>query len=164
MQYLGLKKDDTSHCFYGHGVTFFCQGDSKHRNKQNGKPLPTDIKSQIINSLDEIEEEKSFSVAGGEPFCKDNIDLVERLIFSAKTVFPDCKIYVYTNYNFKDLKKKSKKEEQINEILNETDFLITNPLEKKKIDYSLNILASKNQKLFKKGIFNKFFFDKFTNF
>ena len=43
---------------------------------------------------------------GGEPLCAENLFLTNLIITSAREEIPGLKVYVWTGYLYKDLKKK----------------------------------------------------------
>ena len=168
MNYAGLIKNDVVN---GEGicVSFFTQGCPHHCpgcfnpetwDFNGGRPLPTDIKGEIIKALVDNDVKRNFSILGGEPLCEQNKELVNELILSVKTALPHTNIYVWTGYEFSYLQKIKRSDTAINSILENTDVMITGPFEQDKKDLTLKLRGSANQEIWRKNKNGKFILDK----
>ena len=155
MNYAGLIPNDVVN---GEGVctSFWVQGCPHHCpgcfnpetwSFKGGSPLPYDIRGEIIKALTDNNIQRNFSILGGEPLCDENKELVNELILSVRAALPHIKIFVWTGYTLKELKKKAKKDAVINSILNHIDVLIDGKFEEEKKDLTLKWRGSTNQNI-----------------
>ena len=158
MRYSGLNKNDVVN---GEGicVSFWCQGcplrcpgchNPDTWDFEGGMPLPADYKNQVISAIAANGIQRNFSILGGEPLCKQNIELIKELILSVKIVYPNIKIFLWTGYTLEELIQRE--ELIISEILNKVDVLIAGPFIKEQRDITLHLKGSTNQKILYKGI------------
>ena len=82
---------------------------------------------------------------GGEPLCKENLFLVDLVIHQVKEALPDTKIYVWTGSTYEELK--SRQDNLLQDILNNTDVLIDGPFIESERDITLFMRGSKNQRI-----------------
>ena len=157
-RYAGLITNDFTNGM-GICVSFWTQGCPHHcpgcQNPetwdfQGGEEMPTDIKGQIIKAICANDIIRNFSVLGGEPLCEENLDEVDTIITSVRTAFPQIKIFVWTGYDLKDLKKRHN--EKINHILSQIDVLIDGPFIQAERDITLELRGSKNQRILYHGV------------
>lgn len=157
-RYAGLNTNDFIN---GQGtcVSFFVQGCPHHCPEcfnpetwdfDGGQPLPTDIRGQIIKAICANGIIRNFSVLGGEPLCKENIDEVDSIITAVRTAYPHIKIFVWTGYTLEELQKISDK--KISNILSQIDFLIDGPFIKDEKDLTLKLRGSRNQRILQHGL------------
>lgn len=157
-RYAGLNTNDFIN---GQGtcVSFFVQGCPHHCPEcfnpetwdfDGGQPLPTDIRGQIIKAICANGITRNFSILGGEPLCKENIDEVDSIITAVRTAYPHIKIFVWTGYTLEELQKISDK--KISNILSQIDFLIDGPFIKDEKDLTLKLRGSKNQRILQHGL------------
>ena len=157
-RYAGLIKNDfangTGTCvsFWTQGCPHHCQGcqNPETWNFNGGKEVPTDIRGQIIKAICANNITRNFSVLGGEPLCKENLEEVDKIITSVRTAFPQIKIFVWTGYLLEDLKKKH--DDKINHILSQIDVLIDGPYIDAERDITLELRGSKNQRILYQGL------------
>jgi len=158
MNYAGLNTNDFAN---GKGVcvSLFVQGCPHHCpgcfnpetwNFEGGEELPSDIRGQIIKAISENGITRNFSILGGEPLCKENIEEIDNIITSVRTAYPHIKIFVWTGYVLEELKEKNN--EIINHILSQIDVLIDGPFIEAEQDITLELRGSKNQRILNKGI------------
>ena len=152
-RYAGLITNDFANGV-GTCVSFWTQGCPHHcpgcQNPETwsfngGQPLPFNIKEQIIKAISANGITRNFSVLGGEPLCKENLDKVDKIITSVRTAYPHIKIFVWTGYVLEELQKKQN--EKINHILSQIDILIDGPFVEDKKDLTLNLRGSSNQQI-----------------
>ena len=157
-RYAGLNTNDFIN---GQGtcVSFFVQGCPHHCPEcfnpetwdfDGGQPLPTDIRGQIIKAICANGITRNFSILGGEPLCKENIDEVDSIITAVRTAYPHIKIFVWTGYTLEELQKISDK--KISNILSQIDYLIDGPFIKDEKDLTLKLRGSKNQRILQHGL------------
>lgn len=157
-RYAGLIKNDfangTGTCvsFWTQGCPHRCPGcqNPETWNFNGGKEVPTDIRGQIIKAICANNITRNFSVLGGEPLCKENLEEVDKIITSVRTAFPQIKIFVWTGYLLEDLKKKHN--DKINHILSQIDVLIDGPYIDAERDITLELRGSKNQRILYQGL------------
>ena len=157
-RYAGLIKNDfangTGTCvsFWTQGCPHHCPGcqNPETWNFNGGKKVPTDIRGQIIKAICANNITRNFSVLGGEPLCKENLEEVDKIITSVRTAFPQIKIFVWTGYLLEDLKKKH--DDKINHILSQIDVLIDGPYIDAERDITLELRGSKNQRILYQGL------------
>lgn len=157
-RYAGLIKNDfangTGTCvsFWTQGCPHRCLGcqNPETWNFNGGKEVPTDIRGQIIKAICANNIIRNFSVLGGEPLCKENLEEVDKIITSVRTAFPQIKIFVWTGYLLEDLKKKH--DDKINHILSQIDVLIDGPYIDAERDITLELRGSKNQRILYQGL------------
>lgn len=157
-RYAGLIKNDfangTGTCvsFWTQGCPHHCPGcqNPETWNFNGGKEVPTDIRGQIIKAICANNITRNFSVLGGEPLCKENLEEVDKIITSVRTAFPQIKIFVWTGYLLEDLKKKH--DDKINHILSQIDVLIDGPYIDAERDITLELRGSKNQRILYQGL------------
>ena len=157
-RYAGLITNDFANGV-GTCVSFWAQGCPHHcpgcQNPETwdfngGKEVPTDMRGQIIKAICANNITRNFSVLGGEPLCKENLEEVDKIITSVRTAFPQIKIFVWTGYLLEDLKKKHN--DKINHILSQIDVLIDGPYIDAERDITLELRGSKNQRLLYQGL------------
>jgi anaerobic ribonucleoside-triphosphate reductase activating protein len=115
-----------------------------------GKELPSDIRGQIIKAICANGITRNFSILGGEPLCKENLDEVNNIIISVRTAFPHIKIFMWTGYTLEELKERN--DERIENILSQIDVLIDGPFIESERDITLNLCGSKNQRVLYRNV------------
>ena len=157
-RYAGLITNDfangigTCVSFWAQGCPHHCHGchNPETWSFQGGKELPTDIKGQIIKAISANGITRNFSILGGEPLCKENIEEIDNIITSVRAAYPHIKIFVWTGYTFEKLK--SEDNEIINHILSQIDMLIDGPFIETEKDITLKLRGSKNQRILYHGV------------
>lgn len=82
-----------------------------------------------------------FSILGGEPLLSRNIKKLTKLCKDIKTLYPDKKIWCWTGYHWKDIYQK----QELQELFQYIDILVTEPFEIDKRDITLKWRGSSNQ-------------------
>lgn len=152
VRYAGLDKNDMLN---GEGfcVSFWTQG-CPHRCKGCHNPETWDFDGGleieysslidiIIKSINANGITRNFSVLGGEPFCKENLELVNRVVKDVRKKYPKIKIYCWTGYTYEDLIKNNKAKQ----ILNQIDVLIDGLFILEQRDITLKLKGSLNQRV-----------------
>ena len=152
VRYAGLDKNDILN---GEGfcVSFWTQG-CPHRCKGCHNPETWDFNngieieySQLINDIIQSISAngiiRNFSILGGEPFCKENLELVNRIIKDVRKKYPKIKIYCWTGYTYEDLIK----DNEAKQILNQIDVLIDGLFILEQRDITLKLKGSLNQRV-----------------
>lgn len=134
----------------GPGVRFtiFCQG--CHHNCPNcHNPETHDFSKgyyvEISKLLEEIKKDPLISgvtFSGGEPFTQPGVfyDL------AVKVHEIGLDVLTYTGYTYEELKRLGEKNEDIDKLLRETDFLIDGKFMEEKKDLTLRFRGSSNQR------------------
>ena len=82
---------------------------------------------------------------GGEPLCPENLFLTQLVITEVKQQLPNTKIYIWTGYEYEDIKNNSSTVMQ--NIIQQTDCIIDGPYIEAERDISLFMRGSRNQKV-----------------
>lgn len=152
IRYAGLDKNDILN---GEGfcVSFWTQG-CPHKCKGCHNPETWDFNggieieySQLINDIIQSISAngiiRNFSILGGEPLCKENLDLVDKIVTDIRKEYPTIKIYCWTGYNYEDIINNS----QIKKILKKIDVLIDGLFILEQRDITLKLKGSLNQRV-----------------
>lgn len=179
MRLAGLMTYDISDCDIGLCVSIWFQGCPHHckgcHNPETwsfsgGKEIDEskyyiklrDLLTDIYNKTGSV----SISLLGGEPLCPENIEYVFQTIqFIRNSLFKNIKIYTWSGYYYKELKKRSKTDKLLKYILNNIDILIDGRFVLEKRDTTLKLRGSSNQNIYEKHycFFNKIsYFKKMT--
>lgn len=154
MRIAGLKLND---CIDGEGisVSLWTQG-CPHRcpgchnpetwNFEGGYEDETNnLRGEIIKALTANGIKRNFSILGGEPLCRENVEDILTIISCVKAALPDTKIYLWTGYTYEYLMTLNNK--YINDILSKIDVLIDGPFIQEQRDLSLYLRGSRNQRV-----------------
>lgn len=82
---------------------------------------------------------------GGEPLCDENLFLTQLIISLIREKYPFIKIYLWTGYIYENLR--NKKNNKIDYILNNIDYLIDGPFILEERDITLPMRGSRNQRV-----------------
>ena len=158
MRYAKIIENDTVNTLWGINVSFWLQG-CKFRCSEchnphtwdinGGEELPTDYKQHINWLLHKDKIDRHLSILGGEPLLEQNRQIVYDLIIFIKKYSPYTKIYLWTGYTLKQLKKE--KDKRIKEILKNIDILVDGLYNKEYKSTSLYLRGSKNQNVYFKN-------------
>ena len=152
MRYSGVIYNDIA-AAPGLCVTFFTQG-CPHQCHGCHNPQTWDFEGGIEftpNVLEEIIEgltaqgiQRNLCIMGGEPLCAENEFLTLLVIKTVKERLPDVPVYIWTGYTYEELLRKSN---NINQILELTDYLIDGPYIENLRDITLEMRGSSNQRI-----------------
>ena len=154
MRYAGIIKNDIA-AGEGVNVSFFTQGCHFHcmgcHNPQTwdfsgGKEFTAEVLNELLEAINANGVQRNLSIMGGEPFCSENIFLVDMIILEVKKLYPDIKIYVWTGYTYEELLERLD-EPKIEKILDNIDYLIDGRFEIEKRDITLPMRGSSNQRI-----------------
>lgn len=148
MRYADVKENDVVDCGEGICVSLWTQG-CPHRCKgchnpetwsfTGGKTIFTStLISKIIKAIGANGIQRNFSVLGGEPLCPENARDVREICDAVKAAYPTIKIYVWTGYNYSDIK---------DELSDSMDILIDGPYVEEMRDITLPLRGSRNQRV-----------------
>ena len=110
-----------------------------------GYEIPNDIKGEIVKAISANGITRNFSILGGEPLCKENLDFVLNIITAVRTAYPNIKIYIWTGYTFKELI--DNQDERIIKILKQANYLIDGKYDESLRDITLPLRGSSNQNI-----------------
>lgn len=141
----------------GVGVTLWVQGCERHcegcHNPQTwdlkgGQPLTGKQESQIYNML-KVPMISRFSVSGGEPLREENLQQLNYILCTIKSVFPEKKIWIWTGYTWEELQKRQRKSNPNKLFLTfkYADILVAGPFIQKEKDLTLLWRGSRNQEV-----------------
>ena len=111
-------------------------------NENDGKEIPADIRGQLIKAISRNGIQRNFSILGGEPLSPYNISFIEEITQAIRTAYPNIKIFLWTGYYYKDLKKKN--DSHLDYILNNINYLIDGPFIREQRDITLKLRGSNN--------------------
>lgn len=153
MKYAGIIYNDFS-AAPGVSLSFFTQG-CPHRclgchnpetwNFDEGKEVPKNILEIVLNGLIANNITRNFCLMGGEPLCKENLELSLQLVSAVRQKFPNIKIYIWSGYTIEQLEEKN--DLIINKILSLSDVLIDGLFIESKKNLTLPLRGSSNQRI-----------------
>lgn len=128
-------------------VTLFVSGCSHHCkdcqnpdswNPETGKPFNQKAKQKLLELLsrDYID---GLTLSGGDPLFSPNRECITQLCKEVKEKFPNKTIWLYTGYEYKDIKSL--------EVLNYIDILVDGEFQIDKRDITLPFRGSTNQSI-----------------
>lgn len=138
-------------------VSFFVQG-CPHRchgcfNKETwdffeGQEYTSNLKWEIIKLIAANGVQRNFSVLGGEPLCKPNLQMTEEVLETVRAAYPNINIYLWTGYTLEELEQQNSN--QLEKIFSFIDYLIDGPFIEDQKDLSLKLRGSRNQHIWKR--------------
>ena len=105
------------------------------------------LRGEIIKALTANGIKRNFSVLGGEPLCRENVEDVLTIISCVKAALPDTKIYLWTGYTYEELTSNVNFTLQA-DLLQQCDYLIDGPYLEEFRDITLDMRGSSNQRIF----------------
>jgi len=153
MKYAGLMENDL---LDGNGicVSLWTQGCPHHcpgcHNPETwdfngGYDVPDDIRGEIVKAISANGITRNFSILGGEPLCKENLDFVLNIITAVRVAYPNIKIYIWTGYTFAELIEQN--DDRIINILKKANYLIDGRYDETLRDTTLPLRGSSNQEI-----------------
>ena len=135
MRYNRIKTCDTQNCeglcvsLWLQGCPHKCEGCWNEETwDYNGGILFTEREVEYI--LDQLSYNQDLAILGGEPLIKRNIEPLTELCKTVKNFNPNIKIWLWTGYNYDDVKHL--------ELLDYLDYIIDGKYEKdKNVDYRI---------------------------
>lgn len=151
--------DGISVSFWTQGCPFHCPGchNQETWDFNGGQRLPVDFVDIIYQKLIANGINRNLSILGGEPLCKENLDMVHYLCSDIKKRLPKIKIIIWTGYTLKQLKIRAKNNLRIKDLLdNLLDVIIDGPYKQELRDLRLKLRGSSNQNVWKKYRYKNF--------
>lgn len=153
MRYAGLIKNDIAAgegvnvSFFAQGCPFHCEGchNPETWDFMGGKEFTIETIQEIEDALVANGVQRNLSIMGGEPLCKENLFMTAMLINTIKSKFPNIKIYLWSGYTYEELK--ARREQKVNWILDNIDYLIDGPFVLAERDITLPLRGSRNQRI-----------------
>lgn len=152
MQIASIISNDVQNSDSGVTTSLWVSGCSHHcfncHNKDlwdynKGKTIdPQDVVDLLVKSMTSEGVEKNLSILGGEPLDPRNYKDVLFVVKSIKRRLPNRKIYLWTGYTYKEVRKL--------EILSYIDVLIDGRYEEDKRDLTLVLRGSSNQHIYRR--------------
>lgn len=146
--------DGISVSFWTQGCPFHCPGCHNQElwDFNGGQVLPSSYNELICQKLNNNGIKRNLSILGGEPLCKENLQIVFDLCFYVKKHLPKTKIILWTGYTMKQLRKRMKIEPHLKSLLNEfLDMIVDGPYKQELRDLRLKMRGSSNQNIWKKS-------------
>ena len=113
-----------------------------------GKKLPLDYASVVCKKLVNNGIKRNLSILGGEPLCKENLDIVYHLCSYVKSYLPKTKIIIWTGYTMEQLRIVAKKDLRLKDLLNDfLDVIIDGPYKQDLRNLRLKLRGSSNQRI-----------------
>jgi anaerobic ribonucleoside-triphosphate reductase activating protein len=106
-----------------------------------------ELSNIIIDKISANDVIRNFSILGGEPLCKENINQVAYIISKVRKKYNDIKIFVWTGSLYEDIYKQIPINESAKIILDNIDMLIDGPYIDEKRNLKLFLRGSENQRL-----------------
>lgn len=153
MRYAGIIENDLTGA-PGVCVTFFTQGCHRRCHKchnpetwdfKGGRPFSIDTINQLKLALNANGIKRNLCIMGGEPLAPENLEVTAAVIYEARKLRPDIKIYIWTGYVYDELLQMINDFPLLDTILHLTDFIIDGPYEEDKQDITLKMRGSTNQ-------------------
>lgn len=110
-----------------------------------------ELLSTILDAIGAQGIKRNLSILGGEPLCAQNLNFTKLLIHRVKQEYKNIKIFLWTGFEFSQLKQNSK----FDFILNNVDTLITGPFIQEQRDIMLPLRGSHNQEIYRRNQFNQ---------
>lgn len=155
MKYAGLIENDFTDgggvcvSLWTQGCPHHCPGchNPETWDFDRGYDVPDDLRGQIVKAISANGITRNFSILGGEPLCKENLDFVLNIITAVRIAYPHIKIYIWTGYTFEELINMN--DNRIFNILKQANFLIDGPYQENLRDITIPLRGSSNQKIIK---------------
>lgn len=110
-----------------------------------GREFTNDTLKEIIDGLTANGVQRTLCIMGGEPLCSENLFLTSLIISTVKERIPSIKIWVWTGYDYDDLKKSDNSKLQY--ILNNINGIVDGPYVDAERDVTLSMRGSRNQRV-----------------
>ncbi len=133
-------------------VSFFIQGCPHHCKGcfnpetwdfEGGKPYTEGVKKEIIKAIKANGIRRNFSILGGEPLARKNIEMTKDIVKTVRNTYPDIKIFLWTGYDFED----SSHDMDFFEIIQYVDVVIDGKFIEELKDLNLRLRGSSNQRV-----------------
>ena len=153
MRYAGLIKNDfvngegVSVSLFTQGCPFRCEGchNPESWNFEGGVEIDKDVLiAEILRALGANGVLRNLSILGGEPLCETNRSFVKLLIYKAKLLYPEIKVYLWTGY------EKDQLSNEQSEAIGQVDVLIDGPFILSQRDITLPLRGSRNQNIYRR--------------
>ncbi len=112
-----------------------------------GLPYDEKVKEKIVKSINANGILRNFSVLGGEPLTKENLEMTAEVVRAVRQTYPNITIFLWTGYYFEQLPKKNP---FIKSILNDVNIIIDGPFLKDEKNLNLRLRGSNNQRIWRK--------------
>ena len=155
MKYAKIKLNDIANA-PGISVSVYTQGCPHHCEDcfnpetwdfEGGQEFTDDTLKYIVDNFYANGIKRSLCILGGEPLCTQNLYLTNLIITKVKEKYPDTNVYIWTGYLIEDIL--NIKDDLIDSILTNTNFIIDGPFVKDKRDITLQMRGSSNQRIIK---------------
>lgn len=147
----GIYYNDTA-AAPGMCVSVYLSGCDKHckgcHNPQAqdfnyGEPLTEELLQKIISSINANGVMRKLCLLGGEPLHEINVPVVNYIIRKCKQVYHNLEIYLWTGYDFEEIKQR----EDCKYILENIKCIIDGPYIEELRDITLPMRGSSNQNI-----------------
>lgn len=109
----------------------------------------TTVIAEICEALIDNNIERNFSILGGEPLAKQNINNTNVIANFVRKTFPNIKIFLWTGYTLEQLFEMDDEFHQYSDWLNWADYIITGPYIEDQRNITLWLRGSENQQVYK---------------
>lgn len=161
MNYITIKKNDLMNGVGLRTVLFvsgchhrcpFCHNPESWAF-DSGQTFTSKTMTSLLSSLDN-DLTDGLTISGGDPFAPENIDQVEDICRQVRRRFPDKDIWIYTGYDFDDLKNTRIVLDRLVDVIVDGEF--KNDLK----DNSLHYRGSSNQHIMMLNKEDNMYYDK----
>lgn len=111
-----------------------------------GYEIPKDFIQTVLSKIKANGIQRNVNLLGGEPLYEKNQSFIKYLIQEIRKVYPNIKIFLWTGYTLEELQRM--KNENIEYILNNINFLIDGRFIEKEKDLTLWLRGSRNQNIY----------------
>lgn len=132
------------------GCDLYCSG-CQNKNLWSSENIEdnTEIANEIIQLIPANGVKRSFSVLGGEPLTPQNRKDAAEIIHKVRRKYPTVIIRLWTGRTMERVLEE--KDEYIESIMRDVDFLITGPYIEAERTTSMPLIGSENQKIYHKN-------------
>lgn len=145
----------------GHGVcvSFFVQGCPHHCpgcfneetwDFKGGNEYTDHTKWEIIEAIGANGIQRNFSVLGGEPLDRHNVDMVAEVLEAVRKAYPTIEIILWTGFELEEFFYTINSTPKLQRILELVDIIVDGPFIEERKDLTLKLRGSTNQHIWNK--------------
>lgn len=145
----------------GHGVcvSFFVQGCPHHCPRcfneetwdfKGGKEYTDHTKWEIIEAIGANGIQRNFSILGGEPLDRHNVDMVTEVLEAVRKAYPTIEIILWTGFELEEFFYTINATPKLQRILELVDIIVDGPFIEERKDLTLKLRGSTNQHIWNK--------------
>lgn len=150
-RYALIRKNDIANglgirtTFWVQGCVFKCP--QCHNKEQwdfnGGYEFTKDTINEIVESISADGVMRDFTILGGEPFAKENVQMCIDVIDAVREKYPSIDIWIYSGFTFEHIIEHSKRKE----LVSKCDVLVDGQFVQELYDIKLKFKGSSNQRI-----------------